>query len=491
MGWEFAAPQKRASQRADYIYRSKIFDDEADVAWTDPVSRVDIGTAVSNVLKEAERVESTERTNYRWLLMLLIISLVFINYIDRSAIGYAIGPISKSLNISPGQWGLISGAFSVGYLLVAVLSGPMVDHYGAKKVLGISIIVWSLASMLTAVASTFFIIFVARVILGIGEGPGFPAASRATSRWMPKNEQGFVLSLIGGVAVAGSILISGPIVTQLITHVGWRVTFLILGALGLLWTIVWMISFSDEPALRRRLNPAELAYISDGKSDEERSSLKSQMELGKVLANKPLLAIAFGFFSWGYIFWGLLYWLPGYLSKTYGLDIQSVGLYSTLPWAAGVVGALAGGVILKKLYLITNKLYTRCVVMALFVLLAGMCMIPVFLVHSLTVAVIFISLGVGFGFVTAGFWWVASIETSPDQPGFAAGLVDASFAASGIATPIIMGYTVEYTGSFDGGFLTMMVIAVAGSLAMVVFTRAADAEKGSALEVARSFRTRG
>jgi sugar phosphate permease len=413
--------------------------------------------------------------------MLLIISLVVINYIDRSAIGYAISPISKSLGINAGEWGLISGAFSVGYLLVAFLSGLMVDRYGTKKVLGISIIVWSLASMLTAVASTFFVIFAARVILGIGEGPGFPAASRATSRWMPKNEQGFVLSLIGGVAVAGSILISGPIVTQLITHVGWRVTFLVLGALGLLWTIAWVTVFSDEPARHKQVNPAELAYISAGKSAEERSSFKSEIELGKVLANKPLLAIAFGFFSWGYIFWGLLYWLPGYLSKTYGLDIESVGLFSTVPWAAGVIGALTGGMILKKLYLVTNRLYSRCVVMAIFVLLAGTCMIPVFLIHSLTVAVIFISLGVGFGFVTAGFWWVASIETSPDQPGFAAGLVDASFAASGIATPIIMGYTVEYTGSFDGGFLMMMIIALAGSLAMVIFTRGADAEKLSAL----------
>lgn len=425
-------------------------------------------------------MESTERTNFRWLVMLLIISLVIINYIDRSAIGYAIKPISKSLDINPGQWGLISAAFSVGYLLVAFVSGPMVDHYGTKRVLGISIVVWSLASMLTAVASTFLIVFIARVILGIGEGPGFPAASRATSRWMAKNEQGFVLSLIGGVAVAGSILISGPIVTQLIPHLGWRVTFLFLGALGLLWTIGWAIVFSDEPALHKQVNPAELAYISDGKSDEERSPLQSKIELKKVLTNKPLIAIAFGFFSWGYIFWGLLYWLPGYLSKTYGLEIESVGLFSTVPWAAGVVGALVGGVILKNLYLGTKRLYPRCVVMALFVLLAGMCMIPVFLIQSLTVAVIFISLGVGFGFVTAGFWWVASIETSPDQPGLAAGLMDASFAASGIATPIIMGYTVEYTGSFDGGFMAMMVIAVAGSLAMVIFTRGADAEKCSA-----------
>lgn len=422
--------------------------------------------------------------------MLLIISLVIINYIDRSAIGYAIVPISKELGINPAQWGLVSAAFSVGYLLVAFLSGPMVDHYGTKKVLGISIVVWSLASMVTAAASTFLTIFVARVILGVGEGPGFPAASRATSRWTPRHEQGFVLSLIGGVGVAGSILISGPIVTQLIPHVGWRATFLILGALGLLWTIAWMIVFSDDPAQHKQTNAAEIAYIVDGKSAEERSPVKSKLQLGKVLANKSLIAIAFGFFSWGYIFWGLLYWLPGYLSETYGLDIKAVGLFSTLPWAAGVVGALAGGIILKKLYLVTNRLYLRCVVMAVFVLLAGICMIPVFLIHSLTVAIIFISLGVGFGFVTAGFWWVASIETSPDQPGFAAGLVDASFAASGIATPIIMGYTVERTGSFDGGFLTMMIIAVAGALAMIVFTRDAGAEKCSAPEMARSFRTR-
>ena len=137
-------------------------------------------TAVSNILKEDERVESTERSNFRWLVMLLIISLVIINYIDRSAIGYAIGPISKSLNINPGQWGLISGAFSVGYLLVAFVSGPMVDHYGTKRILGISIIVWSLASMLTAVASTFFIVFFARVVVWIWEGAGFKAANRST-----------------------------------------------------------------------------------------------------------------------------------------------------------------------------------------------------------------------------------------------------------------------------------------------------------------------
>lgn len=419
-------------------------------------------------------MESAKRTRFRWLIVALIVSLVVINYIDRSAIAYAIGPISESLNIDPVQWGLVSGAFSIGYLLIAFLSGPMVDYFGPKRVLGVAILIWSVASVFTAAASTFIVIFVARVLLGLGEGPGFPAASRATSRWLPKNEQGFVLSLIGGVGVAGSVLISGPIVTHLIPYVGWRATFLILGALGLLWVIIWLGVFRDEPTVRKGLNASELAYISTGKSDEEKSPTQLRIKPGKIFTNKPLLAVAIGFFAWGYIFWGLLYWLPGYLGKVYQLDIKAVGTFGVIPWAAGILGALIGGLVLNRMYAMTDKFYPRCVVMAFCVLLAGLCMVPVFLIHSLNVAIIFISLGIGFGFVTAGFWWVASIETSPDQPGFAAGLVDAAFAASGILAPIVMGYVVEYTGNFDGGFVAMLLVAIVGSLAMVVFTRGVD-----------------
>lgn len=419
-------------------------------------------------------MESAKRTRFRWLIIALILCLVVINYVDRAAIAYAIGPISESLNISAVQWGLVGSAFSVGYLLVAFLSGPMVDYFGPRKVLAVAVLAWSVASVFTALASTFAIIFIARVLLGLGEGPGFPAASRATSRWVPKIEQGFVLSLIGGVAVAASVLISGPIVTHLIPLVGWRATFLILGALGLFWLILWVAVFRDEPTIRKGLNAEELAYISTGKTDEEKAPTRSRVDAKKIFTNKPLLAMAVGFFAWGYIFWGLLYWLPGYLSKMHHLDIKAVGIFGVIPWAAGILGALVGGLVMRRMRAATDRFYPQCVVMACCVLLAGLCMIPVFLVHSLDVAIIFISLGIGFGFVTAGFWWVASIETSPDQPGFAAGLVDAAFAAAGIVAPIVMGYVVQYTGNFDGGFFSMLIVAVIGAVVMMVFSREVD-----------------
>ena len=91
-------------------------------------------------------MESTKRTRFRWLIIALILSLVVINYVDRAAIAYAIGPISEALDISAVQWGLVGSAFSVGYLLVAFLSGPMVDYFGPRKVLAVAVLAWSVAS---------------------------------------------------------------------------------------------------------------------------------------------------------------------------------------------------------------------------------------------------------------------------------------------------------------------------------------------------------
>jgi MFS family permease len=404
-------------------------------------------------------------------MMGLIIGLVLINYIDRSAIAYARGPISKSFGISPAQWGVISGAFSIGYLLVAFLSGALVDRFGPKKLLTTAVVVWSLASACTVVASTFTALFIVRVLLGLGEGPGFPAATRATSRWLPKGERGLVLSLIGGVGVAGSLLVGGPISTQLILAVGWQGMFLILGAAGFVWLVLWLVMFNDDPAAHRGTNEAERQYIAAGQIAQERQILQARPNPAAIFANVTLWMVGLGFFCWGYIFFGLMYWLPGYLAHTYSLNLAAVGWFSVIPWTCGIIGALIGGTVMDTISRRTGKMRPTYIVMGCAVFLAGACMIPVFLVHSLGISITFISLGVGFGFVTAGFWWVGSIEACPDQPGFAAGLVDACFGISGIVAPIIMGFIVQETGSFQNGFLVMFAVAVIGAAGLVLFAR--------------------
>ncbi|MBX6764712.1 MAG: MFS transporter [Rubrobacteraceae bacterium] len=426
------------------------------------------------------------RSNYRWTIVILVVLLVVINYVDRSAISYAIGPISKDFGINEAQWGIISGAFSIGYLVIAFFSGPLVDHFGPKRVLGAAIVLWSVVSGLTVVAGAFAALFVVRVLLGVGEGPGFPAATRAASRWLPQKERGRALSLIVGVGVSGSLLIGGPIVTQLIAHLGWKGMFVTLAAAGIVWVVLWLVAFKDSPNDHPRVNEAERSYIAAGQTEEERTVRKEHIEPGKIFSNLNLWAVAFGYFAWGYMFWGFLYWLPGYLGKVYKLDITSVGLFSVLPWAAGVIGTLLGGFIMDAVYARTSRKRPRYVIMGIALLLAGGSMIPIFAAPSLTTSLLFISLGIGFGFITGGFWWVASIDAAPDQPGFAAGFADASFALSGLVAPVVMGFIVQSTGSFNSGFVVMAVLAVLGAAALMLLSKESQLQAGVDREAVHS-----
>jgi nitrate/nitrite transporter NarK len=182
------------------------------------------------------------------------------------------------------------------------------------------------------------------------------------------------------------------------------------------------------------------------------------------------------------MFWGFMYWLPDYLSSEYGLSITAVGLFTVAPWAAGVVGALLGGVITDRVFARTGSPRSRLTIMGVALLLSGAALVPIVVAPSLTVSVTFISVGVGLGFVTGGIWWVAAIDAVPAQPGVAAGFADAAFALSGIVAPSVMGFIVSSTGSFSSGFVVMTVLAVIGAGSMLVLPqrdrRPADTASG-------------
>lgn len=413
---------------------------------------------------------SSSRSNVRWLTLGLIVALIVINYIDRSAISYAVGPLTTAFGISKSQYGLISSAFSIGYMVFAFLAGPLVDRYGARRILLVGVAIWSVVTAVTPVSGSFIGLFVMRVVLGAGEGPGFPAAARTVSRWLPRKERGLALAMVGGVAVAGSLLIGGPLVTQLIARLGWRGMFWVLAALGALWFAVAWALLRNTPDEHRRVSAAEREHITAGQLEEERSA-RGRVHWRPVLANRNLWIIAVGYFAWGFMFWGFMYWLPEYLSSQYGLSITAVGLFTVAPWAAGVVGALLGGVITDEVFARTGNPRTRLTIMGVALLLSGAALVPIIVAPSLTVSVTFISIGVGLGFVTGGIWWVAAIDAVPAQPGVAAGFADASFALSGIVAPSVMGYIVSSTGSFSSGFVVMTVLAVIGAGSMLVLPK--------------------
>jgi MFS family permease len=408
----------------------------------------------------------------RHVTIAIIIGLVLINYIDRSAISYAVVPLTKEFSITPAQYGAISSAFSIGYMVFALVSGPLVDRFGPRRILIVGMLVWSISTALTPLAGGVVGLMIIRIILGIGEAPGFPAATRLASRWLPQKERGIALSLIGGVAVSGSLLIGGPIVTQLIAATTWRGMFWILALIGLVWVVVAAFFLKNTPSESARTKPDERAYIEAGQLDVEHSGRQQKLDWNALLTNRNLWIVGAGYFAWGFMFWGFLYWLPSYLSVTYKLNITSVGAFSVAPWAAGCIGAVVGGIVVDRVYTRTKSIRSRFIIMGVALLLSGASLAPIaFAPPTLGSALTFISLGVGFGFITGGIWWVVAIDCAPNQPATAAGFADACFGLSGIAAPLIMGFIVQGTGTYTSGFVLMSVLAVVGALLLIFVTR--------------------
>lgn len=411
------------------------------------------------------------RNHVRWITIAVIICLIMINYLDRSAISYVVAPLSKEFGISTAQYGFISGIFSVGYMVFAFASGPLVDRFGPRKILLLGIVLWSAVTALTPIAGGFVGLLLIRIVLGAGEGPAFPAATRVASRWLPRQERGVALALIGGVTVSGTLLIAGPVATQLVSALTWRGMFLTLAAAGVLWGLLAVWLLRDSPADSTRCSAREREHITSGQLAEERSGHQASINWTRLLTNRNLWIVGAGYFAWGFMFWGFMYWLPQFLQRSYGLSLKAVGLFSIAPWAAGMVGALLGGFAVDGLYRRTQRIRSRFLIMGVALLLAGAALIPILAAPSLVTALTFISVGVGCGFITGGIWWVAAIDADPAQPGAAAGFADAAFALSGVVAPSLMGLVVASTGTFTSGFVVMIALALVAALLMLLFTR--------------------
>src|SRR5258708_35543262 len=155
------------------------------------------------------------RTRYRWFIVFLLFAITVVNYIDRSAISYAIPAMQRELGLSPADTGTILGAFGLGYAITTLIGGFAVDRYGARMVLTVAAILWSLSIGATGFASGFTFLYAARLLLGLSEGPNFPALPGAVSHWLSPHERATALGY-ALLAVPLALAIGGPICTELL-----------------------------------------------------------------------------------------------------------------------------------------------------------------------------------------------------------------------------------------------------------------------------------
>jgi MFS family permease len=414
-------------------------------------------------------------TRFRWLVVFLLFAITIVNYIDRAAISYAIPVIQRELGFSATESGAILGAFGLGYALTTLLGGFAVDRWGARIVLTVAAVLWSLSIGMTALAAGVATLYAARVLLGVSEGPNFPAMTGAVTHWLSPHERATALGN-ALLAVPLALAVGGPVVTQLLAWLDWRLTFAVLFALSAAWVPLWWFLFRDSPADSRFVNQAELDHIQshhEAVTRRPRAVLRTWPGMGVVaalLTNRTLLANTWAFFVFGYFLFFFMTWLPSYLERKYGLNLGAVGLFTVLPWLAAAFTLWLFGRWSDALLASTGRLrIARSYLIAGTQFVAAIAVIPVAMTDSLTVAIAGITVAVAASMGANAAYYAVNVDIVPERAATALGLMDFAFAIAGFLAPAITGWVLNIRGSFTDGFLLMAVLALSSVVVVLLF----------------------
>ena len=415
-------------------------------------------------------------THFRWIILTLVFFITVLNYMDRASISYAVDIFTRESQLNDTQVGLILGAFSIGYVVTTFLGGIVVDRWGARRTLFLAAILWSFALMLGGLAVGFLTLFLSRILLGLAEGPNFPALTRVVSDWLSIRERTRALSY-ALIAVPIGLAVGAPVISNLIIYLTWRGMFFILGLLTAIWLPFWWVLFRDMPNESKHVNSLELKHIgahAHHHSFDKNGQYKKQFAgLWRFLfSNKTLLVNYWAFFIFGYYLFFFMGWLPIYLSKAYHLDLHQVGLFSILPWVFGALMMWGGGILSDHLYLKTQDFRTsRSYIIWVSQLCAALCLFPIIVTHTLFVAILFISLAVGFILSANGAYYAVNIDIAKARSGTAMGIMDAFFALAGFISPVLTGWITTRTGTFYAAFSLMILLALSSVILIILFHR--------------------
>jgi MFS transporter, ACS family, glucarate transporter len=305
-------------------------------------------------------------SHVRWVLTFWLFVLSAVAFLDRVNISIAGSSIAAEFGLSNIQLGWVFSSFLVGYAVFQTIAGWLADHLGPRRVLTAGVLWWGIFTALTATISSkpagallFFITI--RFLLGAGEAVIYPASNQFVARWIPTTERGVANGIIfAGVGVGAGV--TPPIITFILIHYGWRLSFWISAFIGLLAGAVWYATSRDTPEEHPRVSGAELTTIQAGR-DLKLSSGVGQEELVSretILMSKEVWALTLSYFCYGYVAWIFFSWFYIYLKQVRGLDLKASAMYGTLPFLAMAIGCPLGGAISDFLTTRYGKRLGRC-----------------------------------------------------------------------------------------------------------------------------------
>jgi sugar phosphate permease len=402
----------------------------------------------------------------RWYVLLLISVMYLITYLDRVNISTAAPQISKEFGFDKITMGIIFSAFVWAYALFQVPGGWLSDRFGARKVLTGVVAYWSIMTAATAAAFGSGSFIAIRFLFGIGEAGAFPGATRAMQLWYPRRERGLVQGVTHSASRLGAA-IAPPIVVLLMTTLGWRSVFYICGAVGLLWSLWWSLSYRNLPEEHGLVNKAELETIRGrgpgGEINPPPIEKQTNVPWSTLLGSGNMWAIMFAYFTYVYCLWIFLSWLPSYLIEVRHFTLIKVGIFASLPLWAGVVGDTLGGLATDWLLKITGSAKIGRRVVAIVGLLGcAVCIVPAALTADAYVAVACLTAAMFFLEFTIGPSWAVPMDTGGKYSGTVSGMMNMAGNFGGALSPIVFGFLAE-GGNWQAPFIVAAALLVIGS----------------------------
>ncbi|MEQ6853627.1 MFS transporter [Lysinibacillus capsici] len=393
----------------------------------------------------------------------VILALLFLGWslgnLDRYIMNYAVVSITGDLQLDASSTGIILSAFFLGYAIMQIPGGWLADKFGAKRVLLMAVITWSIFTGLTAIAWSLTAMIVIRFLFGIGEGGFQPSSSKIIATIFPKEERGRAMSIMltsGGIVS----LIVPLLAAYLLGTIGWRMMFIIIGAIGaiiafLYWKYIKLPQ--DEAATAGTENTTNKVNFKE--------LLKTPLMWNLIIAYFCIYAVN----------WGLVSWIPTYLQKNRGLDLMSIGWAQTIPAITTIIGVYGSGYIIDKLPKGMEKVLgsISCAVIGLLLYLMFTAKTVTLFIGYQTVVSIFIA------FVITLLPVIVLKKLPSSITGSAMGIANTGGQLAGFVTPMAIGFMVDaFNGSFDAAFWMLIGFALICIVSLVTL----NDQKGTLLK---------
>lgn len=437
-----------------------------------------------------------EVRNYRYVVMGLMALMAIINYVDRGAISYASGQITSEFGLDKAAWGAVLGYFGYGYMVGALIGGALADAKGPKWMWMVAGTLWSVLEISMIFAgqigialfggSALFGFAVFRVLFGFAEGPAFATINRTLAVWAAPSERGIATGL-GLLGTPLGALLTAPIAVGLLSLGDWRIMFVILGVLGLLWVVVWKRVFTDRPADNPRVGQAERELLAGPTATVTARPKGNQLGADawrKFFGSRTLIANTIGFFAFLYVNFLLLTWTPKYLEDEFGFKLSALWYLGMIPWVGACVTVLLGGRLSDWLARRTGNLrIARSWLAVVSLALTGVAFLCIPLVDSPAAVLALIAVGNALNFLPDTVYWAVVVDVAASRAGTFSGIMHFFANIATILAPTLTGVLVADHG-YGAMFIAAGLVCALGMVAMVFVNphKKVDFQRAAALK---------